>query len=255
MTGDQNNPESGNTRRKSVRSFVRREGRVTRGQERALAELLPRFELAAPPAALDLPAIFGHVAPTVLEIGFGNGDALAQMAACHPEKNFVGVEVHRPGVGHLLLAIESQKLGNVRISNSDAVEVLRDQIEPGALSRVNIFFPDPWPKKRHHKRRLIQPVFLELLASRLEAGGMLHLATDWQPYAAHMLEVLSTSPRFFNVIQDKPDTNLDDDARLESACVARPEERPLTKFERRGQRKGHGVWDLQFVTGDPTPAQ
>jgi tRNA (guanine-N7-)-methyltransferase len=214
-----------------IRSFVLRAGRLGTGQERALQELGPRFVLPYQATPLDLSAAFGRQAPTVLEIGFGMGDATARIAAAHPELNFLGVEVHQPGVGALLRHIGEQSLSNLRIVQHDAVEVLRHMLAPDVLAGVHVFFPDPWHKKRHHKRRLIQPPLVELLASRVVPGGTVHCATDWEDYAVQMLEVLSTCPALQNTAQ---------------GYAPRPAMRPLTKFEARGLRLGHGVWDLLF---------
>lgn len=216
-----------------VRSFVRREGRITQSQQRALDELLPRF--AAPlDGLLDLDALFGRQAPRTLEIGFGNGTSLAQMAASAPEQDFLGIEVHRPGVGHLLLEIERHALGNVRVICADAVEVLQRHIAPGSLDRVLLFFPDPWPKQRHRKRRILQPSFGALIHDRLKPGGVFHMATDWRQYAGQMLEVMEAAAGFRNTAG-------------RGQFADRPDYRPETKFERRGVRLGHGVWDLVFM--------
>jgi tRNA (guanine-N7-)-methyltransferase len=215
-----------------IRSFVRREGRLTAGQQRALDTLWPRFGIEFSEKKLDLASIFGRLAPITLEIGFGNGDSLAAMAQAAPERDFLGIEVHRPGVGHLLQRIEALGLTNLRVMCHDAVEVLKHQIPPASLDTVQIFFPDPWHKKRHHKRRIIQPEFVDLLATRIRSGGTLHLATDWEDYAQHMLEVMRRSAAFSNTAE---------------GFVARPAHRPPTKFEQRGQRLGHGVWDVVFV--------
>ena len=219
--------------RRPIRSFVRREGRITKAQERALTELWPRYGVDAGDAPLDLCALFGRKAPVHVEIGFGNGDVLAAMAARHPEYDYLGIEVHRPGIGALLRRLEAAGLGNARVMRADAEEVLARNIPDAALSAVNIFFPDPWPKKRHHKRRLIQPEFAELVRRKLQPGGMLHLATDWRDYAEQMLDVLSQTPGFENTA-------------AAGAFAPRPEERPLTKFEQRGKRLGHEVYDLSF---------
>jgi tRNA (guanine-N7-)-methyltransferase len=220
--------------RRGVRSFVLRTGRTTTGQSRALNELGPR--LIVPYSAqgvqgFDWDATFGRHAPRVLEIGFGMGEATAQIAAAAPERDFIAVEVHTPGVGALLLRVEQAALSNVRIVQHDAVEVLRDMVAPQSLAAVHVFFPDPWHKKRHHKRRLVQPALAELVASRLEPGGVLHCATDWEPYAQQMLEVLGACPLLHNTVQD---------------YAPRPPSRPLSKFEARGLRLGHGVRDLVF---------
>ncbi|OOG23977.1 tRNA (guanosine(46)-N7)-methyltransferase TrmB [Thioalkalivibrio denitrificans] len=222
----------GPTPHRPIRSFVRREGRLTPGQQRALETLWPRYGIDFSEEPLDLAAIFGRSAPVTLEIGFGNGESLAQMAEAAPERDFLGIEVHRPGVGRLLARIEALGLTNLRVMCHDAVEVLEHRIAPGCLDTVQIFFPDPWHKKRHHKRRLIQPAFVALLATRLRSGGTLHLATDWEDYARHMLDVLNASPEFRNTAD---------------GFAPRPPHRPLTKFEQRGQTRGHGVWDLIFM--------
>ena len=229
----------GNTRLSSlpVRSFVRREGRLTRAQQRALDELWPQFGIEYTGQPLELDAVYGRSANTVIEIGFGNGESLAQCAQDAPDTNFMGIEVHRPGVGHLLLEIEQRELTNVRVMCHDAIEVLTHQIPTESLTGINLFFPDPWPKKRHHKRRIVQPSFLELIASRMKAGSRLHVATDWENYAEHIFEMLRASPHFANTV-DGDDYN--------SASVPRPDFRPPTKFERRGERLGHSVWDFIY---------
>jgi len=216
-----------------VRSFVVRAGRMTAAQERAWRELWPRYGIETGSEPLDLAALFGREAPRTLEIGFGNGETLATLAAAHPERDYVGIEVHRPGVGHLMLRAAEFGLGNLRIVCRDAVEVLEQCIAPGSLDEVLLYFPDPWPKKRHHKRRIVQPRFVELVASRLRSGGVLRMATDWQPYAEHMLAVASECAALRNAAAD-------------GGYVPRPDSRPVTRFERRGQRLGHGVWDLAF---------
>jgi tRNA (guanine-N7-)-methyltransferase len=219
--------------RRTVRSFVRRAGRMTPSQARALEELWPRFGIGPPTARLDLDQVFGRHAPRTLEIGFGNGDNLAELAARHPERDYFGVEVHDPGVGHLLLRIEREGLSNIRIARHDAVEVLSAWLPPASIGETLIFFPDPWHKKRHHKRRLVQADFLERLARVLQDGGRLHLATDWAPYAEQMLEACESSPFFANT-------------RADGGYAARPETRPQTKFERRGLLLGHEVFDLLY---------
>ena len=219
-----------------------RMGRMTSGQSRALEELWPRFGVEYSPAPLSLDALFGRHAPRTLEVGFGNGEHLAALATAHPERDYLGVEVHRPGVGHLLMLAATHNLANIRVSTHDAVEVLRDQIAPGALDEVLVLFPDPWHKKRHHKRRLIQPPFVELVASRLAPGGVLKLATDWEPYAVQMLEVLSAAQATFRNLSPTGD------------WMPRPEERAPTRFEKRGARLGHGVWDLAFERRPRSPA-
>ncbi|MCA1925989.1 MAG: tRNA (guanosine(46)-N7)-methyltransferase TrmB [Thiobacillus sp.] len=214
-----------------IRSYVLRAGRVGSGQARALAEIGPRCLLPFRPQVIDLDVAFGRAAPHVLEIGFGMGEGLAETAAAHPDTDFLGVEVHTPGVGALLKLVGERGLSNVRVIQRDAVDVLERMIAPGSLAGVRIFFPDPWHKKRHRKRRLIQPPLVALLANRLAPGGYLHLATDWQDYAEQMLAVLSAEPLLRNSGAD---------------YVPRPDTRPLTKFEQRGIRLGHGVWDLVF---------
>jgi tRNA (guanine-N7-)-methyltransferase len=220
-------------RLRPVRSFVLRAGRATAGQQRALAQLWPKYGVEFSQTTLDLHALFGRAAPRMLEIGFGAGEALLEFATAHPEIDCIGIEVHRPGVGHLLLGAEAATLGNLRVICHDAVEVLQQQLAPASIEIAHIFFPDPWPKKRHHKRRLIQAPFVELLAKVIAPGGTLRLATDWEPYAQHMREVIDASPAFVNVAAD-------------AGFVARSAERTLTRFERRGQRLGHGVWDLEY---------
>ena len=205
------------------------------GQTRALAELGPRFVLPYIPRPVDLLAAFTRRAPLVLEIGFGMGDATATIAQAQPERDFLGVEVHTPGVGALLKRIGELGLTNLRLIQHDAVDVLQHMLAPDSLAGVHVYFPDPWHKKKHNKRRLIQPGFVALLASRIAPGGYLHCATDWQPYAQQMLEVLSSQPALRNTAAD---------------YAPRPAHRPLTKFENRGLRLGHGVWDLVFERGD-----
>ena len=216
-----------------IRSFVMRTGRMTSGQSRALTDLWPKYGVEYSPAPLSLDGLFDRQAPRTLEVGFGNGEHLAALARAHPERDYFGIEVHRPGVGHLLMLAANHNLANLRVSSHDAVEVLREQIPPAALDEVLVLFPDPWHKKRHHKRRLIQPPFVELVASRLAIGGMFRLATDWEPYAQQMLEVLRATGSFVNLSPT-------------GDWMPRPEERAPTRFEKRGARLGHGVWDLAF---------
>jgi len=217
--------------RRAIKSFVVRAGRMGTGQIKALAELGPRFVLPFKPETLDCPAVFGRQAPVVLEIGFGMGGATAQIAQSLPDHDFIGCEVHEPGVGALLKLIGEQDIPNIRIFQHDAVEVLEHMIPPGSLAGIHIFFPDPWHKKRHNKRRLIQSPFVAKLVQHLRPGGYLHCATDWQPYAEQMLEVLSAEPLLENTA---------------SGFAEKPAYRPLTKFENRGLKLGHGVWDLVF---------
>ena len=220
-------------KRRPIRSFVLRQGRVSVAQARACAQLLPRYGIPYAPQPLDLERTFGRRAPKILEIGFGMGETTAAIAAAHPENDYLGIEVHTPGVGSLLKLIDERSIGNLRLIQHDAVEVLREMIAPGSLDGAHIFFPDPWPKKRHHKRRIVQPDFVALVASRLRPGGTLRMATDWEPYAAHMLEVASGCAALRN---ESPD----------GGFVPRPDSRPVTRFEHRGHRLGHGVWDLAF---------
>jgi len=215
-----------------IRSFVLRAGRTTHGQARALEALGPRYLVEYAEAPFDATAAFGRAAPLILEIGFGMGEATARIAQTRPEDDFLCCEVHEPGVGALLKRVGEQAIANIRIVRHDAVEVLTHMLAPGQLDGIHIFFPDPWHKKRHHKRRLIQPPLVALLASRLRPGGYLHCATDWQPYAEQMLQVLSAEPLLVNTA---------------AGWAPRPAYRPLTKFENRGLRLGHGVWDLVFT--------
>lgn len=221
---------------RQIRSFVRRAGRQTRAQDRALAELWPRFGVPAAAAdetpLLDLENLFGRSAPCILEIGFGNGDALVGMATDSPDRNFIGAEVHAPGVGHCLLAIERLGLTNVRLVMQDALEVLRDRLPDDSLLGVHLFFPDPWHKKRHHKRRLVRPEFIALLATRLLPGGYFHVATDWPDYVAHIQAVVAENPKFQQV-----DTG-------PSGAIGG---RPRTRFEARGERLGHPIWDAVYL--------
>ena len=214
-----------------IRSFVHRRGHITQGQLAALDTLMGKWSIGYAPRTLDLKEAFGRQAPTILEIGFGMGETTEKIAQSRPEDNFLGVEVFNAGVGSLLRRVEDSQLNNVRIIQHDAVEVVRDMILPDTLAGVHVYFPDPWPKKRHHKRRLLQTPFVQLLASRLAPGGYMHCATDWEEYAGQMLEVLSAEPLLANTAD---------------GYAPRPDYRPLTKFENRGIRLGHGVWDLIF---------
>lgn len=222
------------SRRRPIRSYVLRTGRMTAAQSRAFEQGWQQWGLDYDDGPVAFERVFGRQAPLVLEIGFGMGQSLVAMARATPEADFIGIEVHTPGVGRLFHALEDEELGNIRVFRHDAVEVIRDCIPEQCLDRVQIFFPDPWHKKRHHKRRLIQPAFVGALATRLKPGGLLHLATDWEPYAEQMMEVLSGSADFINSIGA-------------GEYAPRPETRPLTRFEQRGQRLGHGVWDLMFT--------
>jgi len=212
---------------KPIRSFVRRAGRLTPAQERALEQLWPGFGIEFSGAELDFAGTFGRRAPLVLEIGFGNGDLLATTAATHADSDFIGIEVHEPGVGHCLLELEKRALTNVRLIRHDAIEVLNRQVPDAALNQVNLFFPDPWPKKRHHKRRIVQPEFIALLARKIVGGGAFHVATDWMNYAEHIEATVDAFPEF------------------EAAGNSRIE-RPVTKFELRGKRLGHDIWEQVY---------
>jgi tRNA (guanine-N7-)-methyltransferase len=216
-----------------IRSFVTRGGRITPAQERALATLWPKYGAECGQEPLALAALFGREAPRTLEIGFGNGDNLLALAAAHPERDYLGIEVHRPGIGRLLLGLEERRLANVRVVCQDAVEVLERSIAPASFAEILVLFPDPWPKKRHHKRRLIRPPFVASLARALASGGVLRCATDWQPYALEMLATLAAAPELANLA-------------AAGGFVPRPAERLPTRFEQRGTRLGHEVWDLAF---------
>ncbi len=211
---------------------------MTGSQQRALRELLPRYGVVFEDAPVDLDTLFGRRAPRVLEIGFGNGDSLLTMAEAEPDRDFLGVEVHEPGVGHCLLGIERAGLDNLRVISHDAMDVLREQLPEGSLARVNLYFPDPWPKKRHHKRRIVTPAFLELVAGRLAPGGALHIATDWRDYAEHIDAMLATTASF-------------EIAERREHAGDRPLDRPATKFEQRGLKLGHRIWDWRLVRAEP----
>ncbi len=217
-----------------IRSFVRREGRLTKGQERALQELWPVMGVEFRDEMLDLTQLFGRDAPVVLEIGFGMGKSLVEMAAAAPEKNFIGIEVHRPGVGACLSSAQDAGITNLRLFCHDAVEVLGQMIPDQSIDTLQLFFPDPWHKARHHKRRIVQPAFVQMLRPKLKIGGIFHMATDWENYAEHMLEVMQSAEGFVNTVE-------------QGDYAPRPDSRPLTKFEQRGHRLGHGVWDLLFA--------
>jgi tRNA (guanine-N7-)-methyltransferase len=215
-----------------IRSYVLRQGRFSPGQQRAYAELLPRWGVPYQPRLLELREVFGREAPVVVEIGSGMGETTARIARANPDVDYLAIEVHAPGVGSLLKQLEESGTTNVRVVQHDAVEVMRDMGTPGSLAGIHVFFPDPWPKKRHHKRRLIQPAFAQLATERLARGGHLHVATDWQEYAEHVLAVLEATPGLANTAE---------------AFAPRPPTRPETKFERRGLKLGHGVWDIVFT--------
>jgi tRNA (guanine-N7-)-methyltransferase len=226
--------EEKKTYKRPIRSFVRRTGRLTPSQQRALEALWPAVGIQHSKDQLDLEAVFGRAAPTVLEIGFGNGESLVAQAAENQDNNYIGIEVHEPGVGHCLLKATDAGISNLRLLMHDAIDVLAEQIPPASLSRVNLYFPDPWPKKRHHKRRIVQHDFLDLIADRLRDGGTLHIATDWENYAEHIDEVLSQSDHF--TCTERREHSGD-----------QPLDRPPTKFELRGLRKGHQICDWCFT--------
>jgi tRNA (guanine-N7-)-methyltransferase len=225
---------SENPARRSIRSFVRRAGRLTPSQQRALSEFWSAYGLEFQNRLLDFDTLFGRRAPIVLEIGFGNGDTLVEQARGSPGLNFIGIEVHEPGIGHCLLRANEDGVTNLRLSRHDAIEVLREQVPAESLQRVNLYFPDPWPKKRHHKRRIIQPTFLELIHSRLVAGGTLQIATDWANYAEHIDEIFEQSELFSCDERREHDGD-------------QPLDRPRTKFEQRGLRKGHRIFDWRYI--------
>lgn len=216
-----------------IRSFIRRQGRITQGQQYAIDHLWDTYCLD-PGLAYDFNQVFGRNAPLFIEIGFGNGECLAAMAAAHPHLDYIGIEVHKPGVGHLMLLLEQKELTNVRIFCHDAVEVLQRNICDNALNGIHLYFPDPWHKKRHHKRRIVNADFIALLTAKLKPGGYFHAATDWEKYALHILQILQQNTRLQNTGTNNP-------------FVSRPDYRPLTKFEKRGIKLGHGVWDLIFT--------
>jgi tRNA (guanine-N7-)-methyltransferase len=217
--------------RRTIRSFVLRQGRVSNAQQRAWDTLFPKFGIPYTETPLDAAAVFGRRAPLILEIGSGMGETSVVIARAHPENDYIAIEVHLPGVGSLLKSIDEEGLANLRVIRHDAVDVLEKMVPDGSIAGLHVFFPDPWPKKRHNKRRIIQPPLVALAARKLAPGGYIHLATDWQAYAEHMLEVLAAEPLLGNTAQD---------------YAPRPDYRPQTKFEARGLRLGHGVWDLVF---------
>ena len=220
-------------KKKSIRSYVIRAGRMTEGQRRAFDNYWGNYGLSLYDGGIDPTEVFGREAPVVLEIGFGMGDSLLEMAKAEPEKNFIGIEVHPPGVGRLINTAGKDEVKNLRVYMADAVDVLNDCIADGSLDRFQLYFPDPWHKKKHHKRRIVQPEFVKLLCSKLKTGGLMHMATDWENYAEQMLEVLEAEPMLENTAG-------------KGNYAPRPEFRPQTKFERRGERLGHGVWDLLY---------
>ncbi len=225
-------PDPEQPHRRTIRSYVLRTGRATVAQQRAMTELWPIYGIEFTSETIDLAKRFGRDAPRMIEIGFGNGEALLQFARSNPQIDCLGIEVHRPGVGHAMLGAQAASISNLHVMCHDAVEVLQ-QIPDASISLVHVFFPDPWHKKRHHKRRLIQPSFIALIARVLKKDGLLRLATDWEHYALQMREVLDASPDFVNVAGEK-------------GFIDRPAMRPLTRFEKRGHRLGHGVWDMEY---------
>ncbi|MGY8869239.1 MAG: tRNA (guanosine(46)-N7)-methyltransferase TrmB [Pseudomonadales bacterium] len=218
---------------RTVRSFVKRAGRTTEGQEKALEEVWPVMGLEIKDGPVDFNEVFGREAPVVLEIGFGMGDSLLEMASREPNKNFVGIEVHSPGVGRLLSNANEEGLTNIRIYAEDAVEVFKQCVPDNSLDTLQLFFPDPWHKKRHHKRRIVQSDFAQSIRKKLKVGGYFHMATDWENYAEHMMEIMSVAEGYTNKMG-------------EGQYSPQPEWRPVTKFQRRGERLGHGIWDLMF---------
>ncbi|MBB6092547.1 tRNA (guanine-N7-)-methyltransferase [Povalibacter uvarum] len=233
MTSDEStNPPGDGPKRRAVRSFVLRTGRATAGQQRALVELWPQYGIDFSNEPLDVNRVFPRGAQRMIEIGFGNGEALLEYARDHADIDCLGIEVHSPGVGHLLLHSQTASITNIRVMCHDAVEVLQ-RLPDASIDFVHIFFPDPWHKKRHHKRRIVQPPFVSLVARIIKPGGLFRLATDWEHYALHMREVLDASSEFTNVAGDR-------------GYVDRPQLRPLTRFEKRGHRLGHGVWDMEY---------
>ena len=240
MTPTNNAADGQSQKLRPIKSFVLRQGRLTKAQQFALENFWPLFGIeteGVAPELLNYETLFGNTAPVNLEIGFGNGDSLAQMAQANPQQNYIGIEVHGPGVGHLLHLINEYQLKNIRVINSDAVEVLKTRIPPASLNRLQLYFPDPWHKKRHNKRRIVQPAFVGLVASLLHKEGIFHLATDWEDYAVHMAEVMQASTDFSNTTPPEA---------TEYPYAPRPDYRPLTKFENRGLKLGHGVWDLLY---------
>ena len=234
MTDDESGSANADERpHRAIKSFVMRSGRMTEGQQRGLDLGWPKYGLEPGAGLQDFDQLFGRHARRTLEIGFGMGQATLEMAAAAADEDFIGVEVHRPGVGALLNGMLTQNLSNIRVYSADAIEVLRDCVADASLDRLLLFFPDPWHKSRHHKRRIVQPAWAQLVRQKLKVGGVLHMATDWEAYAEHMLEVMNGEPGYRNLAED-------------GRYVPRPAERPVTKFERRGERLGHGVWDLKF---------
>lgn len=249
--GDEGEYQAGRHGHGHIKSFVRRAGRMSEAQQRHFAEMMPKIGIPYQPTAIDLDAVYGRNAPKILEIGCGMGETTAKIADANPQNDYFGLEVHVPGVGALCKLIAEKELTNLRIGHHDAVEVVRDMLPEASLAGIHIFFPDPWHKARHNKRRLVQPPFVALLASRLKPGAYLHCATDWENYALQMLDVLGREPSLKNSVANPSTVELalalaaDSSAGL-AGFAPRPDYRPLTKFENRGLRLGHGVWDLIF---------
>lgn len=223
-----------------IRSFVRRQGRLTEGQQRALDDFWPQYGLTLDCGMLNFTEVFGRDAPVILEIGFGNGSSLVAMAKSQPEKDFIGIEVHKPGVGSLINEAQVQGVNNIRVFHEDAIEVLASCIPENSLMGFQLFFPDPWHKTRHNKRRIVKPEFIHTIHAKLKRGATIHMATDWQHYAKQMLQVMSADSAFINSVSKA-------DIEITGGYAPRPDYRPKTKFETRGERLGHGVWDLIFV--------
>jgi tRNA (guanine-N7-)-methyltransferase len=221
------------TIKRKIRSFVKREGRMTLGQSQAYEAMMPLYGFEYKKALLDFKQLFANDAPVSIEVGFGMGSSLIEQAARYPERNYIGIEVHRPGVGALLLKMKEQSLTNIRVSSADAVEVLTDMIPNDSIELLQLFFPDPWHKRRHHKRRIVKDEFVSLLHSKIQLNGHYHMATDWQDYAKHMLKVMQASQGWENCSESND-------------YIPQPENRPITKFQKRGEGLGHGVWDLMF---------
>lgn len=217
-----------------IKSFVKRTGRMTSGQQLSYEKLMPKFGLQHQASSIDLQQVFGNTNPVNLEIGFGMGDSLALMALAAKQENFIGIEVHTPGVGRLLQLMDQDGIENIRVYEHDAIDILKDCIADESINRIQIYFPDPWHKKKHHKRRLVQPAFIDLLWKKLKPEGLLHIATDWQPYSEHVLNLFAERKDFANLSVE------------ENGCVEKPKWRPETKFERRGVKLGHGVYDMLF---------
>ena len=228
---------------RKIKSFVKREGRMTLGQKQAYEVMMPEYGVHYKKEMLDFNALFGNQNPVCLEIGFGMGSSLAAQAQMYPDRNYIGIEVHKPGVGALLLRMQEQQLTNIRVMSHDAVEVLENMIADNSLSLIQLYFPDPWHKRKHHKRRIVQVYFVKRLFSKLRLGGHFHMATDWQDYAKYMLKIMLESIR---IHQDQNEALVWGNCSESNDYIPKPEDRPSTKFQKRGERLGHGVWDLMF---------